>query len=472
MLKQYLKKFLGYLSPRDRHVSFILALIILLALLLRVYALGAESMWLDEILSVNTAKRSIISIIEKESSGQAVHPPFYYIILHFWMKLFGDSDFSVRFPSVIFGVASIYVIFRVGKLIYNEKVGVISAFLLSISLFHIRYSQEARFYTLLTFLILLSNFYFIKLLKENNIKNAGIYIILTTAMAYTHVFGLFYIIFQNIYYFLVHRKNMKFWIAIQGSVLLLFAPWIPVLVKQTTQVGLDSWWIPRPTYLTIFNTFKFFAGSEINLYVFLILGIAGIIFTYKQELNDRIFLLLWLFIPIVTSLSISLYRPIYAERYVIGSLPAIMLLISKGIFNLRKSLVILTSILLLIAITIYAIYPLEEYYTVPDKHQWREVASYIENNKGTNDYVLGYRMISPYTYYNKNDTNVATITEAYKIKNFTKYDGIWLVFSHLWSQEFINKSKAMEKTLSETHTKMYTIDFVKIKLHYYRKKKL
>lgn len=440
-----------------------LAAIILLALLLRVYTLGDESLWLDEVFSVNSANKSITSIIEHESSWTAVSPPFYYIILHFWMKLFGYSEFSIRFPSVIFGVASIYVIYRVGKLIYSEEVGIICAFLLSISFFHIRYSQEARFYALLTFLILLSNFYFVRLLKEKNIKDACIYIVITTAMTYTHFFGLFYIMFQNIYYFLAHRKNMKFWIVIQGTILLLFAIWIPVLVKQTTKVGDDSWWIPRPTYITLFNTFKSFAGSDINLYLFVILGIIGIIFIYKEEFNDRIFLLLWLFIPIVTSLSISLIRPIYVDRYLIGSLPAIVLLISKGIFNFRKSLMIL----LLIAITISAIFPLEKYYAVPEKEQWREVTSYIENNKGYDDYVLLSRTAIPFAYYHKNDANFSMITKAYQVKNFTKYNGIWLTSSNLWSQERKNESKLVEKTLSETHTKQYTIDFVKIKLNYY-----
>lgn len=468
-IQSYLKKFLEDLSLRNRQILFILALIILLAFLLRIYTLSTESLWVDEVISVDAAKRSIASIIVKESSERAVHPPFYYIILHFWMKLFGDSEFSVRFPSVIFGVASIYVIYRVGKLIYSKEVGVISAFLLSISLFHIRYSQETRFYALLTFLILLSNFYFVKLLKEKNIKNAGAYVILTTAMVYTHVFGLFYIIFQNIYYLLIFRKNMKFWIAVQGLVLFLFAPWIPVLVKQTTKVGNDFWWIPHPTYLSIFNTFKSFAGSEVSLYLFIILGVTGIIFIYRQEFNDRIFLLLWLSVPIITSFLISLIKPIYIDRYLIGSLPAIILLISKGIFNFRKSLMIL---ILLIAITISTIYPLEKYYAVPEKWQWRDAASYIENNKGSNDYVLLYytnkpQPTTPFSYYYKNDTNFAMVTKAYQIKNFTKYDGIWLAFSHLWSQELMNESKSMEKTLSETHTRRYTIDFVKIKLNYY-----
>lgn len=451
-------------SLREKQALFFLALILSLSFLLRIYTLSAESLWVDEVLSIINARSNLTTLIERVSG---VHPPFYYIILHFWMKLFGDSEFSVRFVSVIFGVASVYVIYRFGKLVYGGEIGMISAFILSISLFHIRQSQDARPYTLLAFLILLSSYYFVKMLKERNVKNTAAYIISTAATLYTHNFGLFYIIFQNIYYLLIFRRDIKFWIATQSAVMLLFAPWIPVLVKQVEVGGLTPC-RPHPTFFTFFNTFKSFAGNEISLYLFIILGVAGIISIYKQELNGRIFLLLWLFIPIVTSLSISLiYQPIYFDKYVIGSLPALVLLVSKGIFNFRKSLII--SFLLIILI-LPAISPLERYYRVSEKEQWREVASYIENNKGDNDFVILYERKVAFSYY-YNGSNLAVISRASSIKNFTKGRvGVWLIIypRPWWPPKKINESKLFEETLAQTHAKQYSVKFVGINnLSYY-----
>ncbi len=471
--RRNLKNALKDISLDEKKVGFILILILMLSFLLRIHKLSAESLWFDEASSVANSKRSVIEII----ASQGVHPPLYHIILHFWMILFGDSEFSIRFLSVIFGVASIYVIYHFGNLIFNKDIGVISAFILSISLFHIRYSQEVRFYSLLALLVLLSNYYFVKIMKEKNIKHTVAYVIFTTIMIYTHIFGVFYIIIHNIYYLLIYRKNTKFWFVVQGAVLLLFIPWITVLLKQIIKIvetGGSVAWIPRPTLLTLNNTFKLFAGSEMNLYIFTILFIAGLITSrfYKQfymdEFNDRIFLLLWLFFPILTSFTISLiYKPIYYYKYLIGSLPALILLVSKGILNFRKSLTILILIMVLI---VFAISSVKQYYEVIEKEQWREVANYIENNKRDSDFVLLYvnYMQIPFKYYYKNDSNFAGIYGAYQIEHFTEgHEEIWLILSHYWSSEMKNESKLIEKILSNMYVKQNIIYFKDIKLIHY-----
>jgi uncharacterized membrane protein len=81
-----------------------------------------------------------------ENSAQSVHPPLYYVILHYWINLFGDTEFSTRFLSVIFGLFSIFMIYKVGTLLFNKNVGMLSSLLLALSVFHIQYSQEVRMY--------------------------------------------------------------------------------------------------------------------------------------------------------------------------------------------------------------------------------------------------------------------------------------------------------------------------------------
>lgn len=438
----YKKKLMEDFSFNQKQISYCILLIILLAFFLRIYNLDAESLWLDEALSVeHYAKNDITTIIERLS----VHPPLYYIILHFWIKLFGDSEFSVRFLSAIFGIMSIYVIYRLGKLIFDDNVGIISALLLSISLFHINYSQEVRFYSLLTLLALLSNYYFIKILKERSIKNTAAYAISTVAMPYTHIFGLFYIMFQNIFYLLAFRKNIKYWITTQIIILLFLAPWIPILLRQVTRAeteGLTEW-IPRPTFITLYNTFGAFAGGDISLYFFMIVIVVGIVIgAYKlapsRKLDDmalsnyRIFLLSWLFIPILISFTVSLIvQPIYISKYLIGSLPAFYILTSKIILNFRKQFAIIGIILIISLLTIGSI---QKYYSTPEKEQWRELVDYIDRNEGKNDIVLLQAPYSAFEYYSKKigiATNYVETWRADKINKIIKdKNGVWLVFSH------------------------------------------
>jgi len=107
-------------------------------LFLRIYDLAGESLWLDEGTSIRRSQLSLINIVFELISN--VHPPLYFFILHYWIGLFGDSEFSARFLSVIFGFSSIIILYRLGALLFNKHIGILSSLLLSLSEFHIRFS--------------------------------------------------------------------------------------------------------------------------------------------------------------------------------------------------------------------------------------------------------------------------------------------------------------------------------------------
>ena len=149
----------------SHRVILILLGIILIGSLLRIYHLGTESIWFDEAASIDGSKESLVSVIQ--SSGRLHNqPPLYFVLLHFWMLLFGTGEIAVRSLSAIFGIISIFVIYQVGCQLFNRKVGLISSFLSAISCYHIYYSQEARAYSLLQLLTFAVFFLF-----HQNIKN-------------------------------------------------------------------------------------------------------------------------------------------------------------------------------------------------------------------------------------------------------------------------------------------------------------
>ena len=134
--------------------------ILLLAFVLRLFYLSHESIWLDEGISIAMAKLNFAQLIDKSVIDS--FPPLYYLLLHYWMLLLGDSELSVRFLSLVFGLASIVVSYQLTKYLWQEKVALITAFLLAISVFHIEYAQEARMYSLLTFLSVSSFYFFLR----------------------------------------------------------------------------------------------------------------------------------------------------------------------------------------------------------------------------------------------------------------------------------------------------------------------
>ena len=84
----------------------------------------------------------------------------YYLLLRGWLHL-GDSVAWIRGLSVIFAVAAIPAIFLLGRKMLGTSFGLISALLLSVNAFQVRYAQEARSYSLLVLLLIVSSYFFV-----------------------------------------------------------------------------------------------------------------------------------------------------------------------------------------------------------------------------------------------------------------------------------------------------------------------
>ncbi|HEX8558287.1 MAG TPA: glycosyltransferase family 39 protein, partial [Pyrinomonadaceae bacterium] len=154
----------------SRLVLAALLLIVAVGAALRVYKLDGDSLWLDEASSVKFSRDAPSAIIETTSKD--VHPPLYYFALHYWMKLFGDSERGARLLSALFGVLALPLVYLVAAHLFNKSTGLVAALLLALSRFHLEFSQEARMYSLLVLLSLLSIYFFLKLLEDKRSRFA------------------------------------------------------------------------------------------------------------------------------------------------------------------------------------------------------------------------------------------------------------------------------------------------------------
>jgi uncharacterized membrane protein len=210
-------------------------------------------LWADEGISVRTVSGSFTEM--KHLLSRAIHPPLHYLILHGWTHLFGNSEFSVRFPSVMFSLISIFMAYRVGGLIFDRTTGIFAALLVSLSLFNIRYAQEARNYSLLCMLGLTSYFYFIKMLQNQAQKYSIGYIIVSVLLLYTHVYGLFTIVSHNLYMLVRklvlrredHPLSLTHWIGVQLILILSLSPWFHVILHHVLTRQTKGAWQPTPS---------------------------------------------------------------------------------------------------------------------------------------------------------------------------------------------------------------------------------
>jgi uncharacterized membrane protein len=415
--------------------------IVLIGLLFRIYDLGTQSIWLDEAFSVALAKMTLPQMVQ--AAAPDVHPPLYYFLLHYWIIVFGTSESAVRLLSVLFGVLAIPMIYVVGRQLFNKEAGLVAALILALSSLNIYYSQETRMYSLMVLLALLSMYFFWRFLQQRSLVSSVGYVLSTTLLVYTHYYGWFVVIAQNIYVVTLlllskHRAyRLRDWVVLQAIVVVLFVPWMAVLVNQILRREAAAALVAPPTTTILIYTFSSYSGAfasyfgkAVLLALFLLLSVLSLVAYQKvrgamdwkaplkalesyswevrfQDPTTVYFLVVWLLsiilIPFVISLVVS--NPIYQAMYTIAASVAFYLLVARGVLNINGRY---TKLAVVGIIVVLSVANLQAYYSSITRPQAREAISLIDANANSGDVVL----VSPsyqswvWNYYN-NRTDVA-----------------------------------------------------------------
>src|SRR5688572_5144316 len=145
---------------------WLVIIITLIGGFLRVLLLGTKGMWLDETFSLWLANHSVPEMMQWIVKIDQ-HPPLYYLLLHYWIALNGDTPYYVRLLSVLFGAGTIPIIYLTGKRMSGAVMGLAAAVFLALSPFHIYFAQETRMYTLLTFNAAVAIYALVRLLTDS-----------------------------------------------------------------------------------------------------------------------------------------------------------------------------------------------------------------------------------------------------------------------------------------------------------------
>ncbi len=195
-------------EPRHKYELLILAAILVTALGLRLYALNA-GLWHDEILTYVTYVKTM-SLGEIASTYNSENQHFLYNLLaRVAFMLFGNSNWALRLPAVLFGVASIYALYLFGRAVTSAREALLSAALMTFAYHHIWFSHYARGYTGLLLWTLLSSWLLIRGLERKNTKDWLFYAITIALGVYTHTTMLFVVMGHFVIYLqaLVQRRN-------------------------------------------------------------------------------------------------------------------------------------------------------------------------------------------------------------------------------------------------------------------------
>jgi len=169
--------------------------VILLATFLRFHALGAQSMWLDELLEIRLAQKSFADIVNNVLSFGAM--PLDYFVTRLVLQL-GEQDFWLRTAPALWSVLTVALMARFAGRWWGRTEGMAAAALLAVSAFHIRYAQETRPYALLGLLSLASFYFLLCALKANRARHWICYTLITTLSLLTHYFTLLVVVAHSL----------------------------------------------------------------------------------------------------------------------------------------------------------------------------------------------------------------------------------------------------------------------------------
>lgn len=338
----------------------LMVLALLLAFGLRMVRLQTRPLWYDEAFAVLYASLSPGRIIygtvtPVAGAGAAdVHPVLYYFLLHGWMRLAGRSPLAARFLSVLLGMLTVALLWRLAAWCFDRRTGLAAGLLAAVNPFHVAYSQEARMYALLGLAAVMATWALLRALdgaEEQRSGRAGerksdtryawwiFYAVSAALTVYAHNLGAFVLLALNL--LVVTRR--RWWHRLPAlaladlGALVLFSPWlIAVLPGQVGFVGRGYWLAPPGAdelvravmlpVLTFYEEAPFWllgGGLPTGLLLLALL----VLRVWRTRAPVGRFLFLW-WVPVGLLWLVSQWRPVYLERALLPS--ALFCLVAAG----------------------------------------------------------------------------------------------------------------------------------------------
>lgn len=422
----------------------ILAGLALAAFALRTWWLDRQSFWLDEgfsaALSVGTPRWILGGL--PYLPAREPNPPFYYALLYVWQLASGDSEFGLRFLSVIPSVLLVPLLAKVGWRVAGWQVGWLAAALATVNPFLVWLAQEVRMYSWAVFWIALGGWFLIRANQGEGRWNWVGFAAANLLAVYSHIYAGFVVAAEAFY--LASRR--RWWLpggAALGAVVGLFVVWfVPVVL---TPGETETWRgaIDVPDMLRVLSLTFASQGhlpdamdSWFGLLVSL-LAIIGIGAALASRKRAALLWVVWLSIPLALVYGLSYKVPLFSPRYFIVIVPAYLLLAALGLGRLPR----LIGVLGLTVVAGISVWAVERGNTVPSyaKEDFRLAGSYVGARTTANDAVL---LVANYIVYAFDqyfhapghvlplDVTPDSSPDTLLAPLASQYDHLWLVEAH------------------------------------------
>jgi uncharacterized membrane protein len=443
----------------------VLGPILTVYLCLSLFRIEYQSLWLDEVLSVqNSAPGGSISSPTLWLRGQG---PFYFVLLHLWDNLVAVPDeFSLRVLSVLLGGLALCITFLLGLRLFDRQTAGIASAFMATSPFFIWYSQEVRYVTLMMATSLLAMYCFWRATSSNRFSwwlAYGFGVILAVA---AFVSNLLLAALQGAFLLCSppHRALLKKWISSQAMFLVVFLFWAnegqvsrldgygkrilaEITARNDNVSSVDSserlstggskrFDLVMIPYTFFSFTAGFSAGPSLRELhssqslaslaphartIILLSTLFGCLFFYglvvlwrRADTGVSLLLTFWLTIPVLGTMGISAVSKMsYNVRYVAMAFPAYLFILAIGVSGYQRLGV---RVSLLAAIFSLNAVSLVNYYFNPiySREDTRAAVRYIESAAGLRDVIVVAGNPTTLRYYYKGNLPVVVLERSAK----------------------------------------------------------
>ncbi len=430
-------------SRASRRYHPFLLLILLGGFLLRLYQLGAQSLWYDETVSAYLAMQGVTDLIAH--TARDIHPPLYYLLLHFWIRLAGDSEFALAFVSVFWSMLLLCLTYRLARRLVDTPTALLAAALVAVSPYNVWYAQEVRMYTMGSFLGLVTVYALLQLWSEREDRPGAtrrawtpwlVWVLAATAGLYTLYYFAFLLVAQNLfavgYWWWQRRRGLEGtdrrmirWLGGQAATVLLYLPWLPIFYRQATNPPVPPWRSFTGAWQVLRDSWSALVlGQSVEPgLVWPVLALAALLYGWalwpdraerRRTLPPsavRVLLIGYTVIPVVLIFLFSYLVPLFHVRYVFLYAATFYIVLAWGVRRMWGRLkrrrpvwrVLGTAAVLAIYVAASA-FSLAQFWTNPRyaADDLRAGVRYIARHMGPNDAVLinaGYAYTAFRYYY-------------------------------------------------------------------------
>jgi hypothetical protein len=458
-------------------IASILVALILFAFGRGVWALGDKSLWWDESLSLHRAQDSLAYVLSNEIlltdgvtdiSTVDNHPPLYFLLLWMAVRLFGLSEFSLRFLSVGFAVLLVPLLYLTGKRLVDERAGLAAAAFGALSPMYLWYGQELRMYSMLAAMGLLSFYCLIRAFSPGResvaVRSRWLwivaYLLAAVGLVLTHYLSALLIIFElmALGWVLLRRSGSRraigltIAVVVVGLAPLLVYAW-SVLPHRDDLYGF-SYLAPWVLLRDLLNSFSLGLSVDVgDWYVllidllFLLVAVIGLVALVRHAAPRRWRTAGWLLagyllVPVALIYLLSFLQPAYlSSRHQVYVSPAFYLLLGVGLTRGRGPSLGLTAVAALVMLGGIG-YSTANYFSDSgyDKDNHRAWGQYLRQQVRPGDVVVVNppQIAEIYEYYAASDVPWIGLpllgrsqkqTEAKLQELLEEYDRIWLAVS-------------------------------------------